>query len=90
MNGIRASSLCDLVERVIVQADEKVGGQRFQGVGSPVLIAELHFADCGRVDFDDGADLAADQTFFRQILKKRYRGKIFEVLHTCLFRVSLS
>jgi len=54
----------------MMQPHDLVSLQRGHCVGSPLVIAEFDFVDARNSIFHYGADLAADQAMFGQILEQ--------------------
>ena len=51
------------------------------GISSPVVIAELNLVYAGSPALDDSANLTADQSFSRQVLKQSDYGMHLEICH---------
>ena len=70
-----------LVRGFVMQTHQLPGLECDHGVGSAGVIAELDFIDPWCPTLDDGADLAADQSLFGQVLEQCNHGKHFNVCH---------
>lgn len=78
----RVNGSGDLRSRFVVQAYQLPGVQRSHGVGSAVVITELHFVNTVREMLDHRANLATDQSKFRPILQERYYGEHVNLAHS--------
>lgn len=63
----------------VMQAHQLLGFQRKQGVRPAVVIAELNLVNAWSPVLNNSANLAADQSFPRQVLKQRYFGMHFHI-----------
>jgi len=56
----------------MVQTHQIRGAQREQGIGAPLVVAELDLENVRRETFDNGADLPAHQAVLRHVGKQSY------------------
>jgi hypothetical protein len=71
-----------LLQRLVVEANQLLGAQSSQSVGTPLIVAKFDFCHGRCKQLDDGSNLAAHEAFFRHILENSNFGEKFHLPNT--------
>src|SRR5271170_5439765 len=71
----------DLIKRLVVEANQLLGGQRSRRVGASLIVAEFNLSHRGRQQLNHRPHLPAHQAMLGRVPQQGNNGKKFQLRH---------